>query len=75
MARDLRRYARQTNLGLIVGFISLLLIVGEGLIYLFYGRSAAIMGIICILASLVPVTMIIGALWIIEKIVRAQNLD
>jgi hypothetical protein len=75
MARDLRRYAHQTNLGLIIGFVSILLIVGEGLIYLFYGKSAAIMGLICILASLVPVIMIIAALRIIETIVKATNKD
>ena len=51
MSRDLRQYARQTNFRLIVGFILLLFIVGDGLIYLFYGQGAALMGLICLLGG------------------------
>ena len=75
MSHDLRQYARQTNIRLIIGFILLLLIVGDGLIYLFYGRGAAMMGLICILAGLAPILLILGALWIIDWIVRANNKD
>lgn len=75
MGYDLRKYARQTNIRLIIGFILLLLIVGDGLIYLFYGRGAAIMGFICILAGLAPIVLIIIALWLIDWIVRANNTE
>jgi TM2 domain-containing membrane protein YozV len=75
MSHDLRQYARQTNIRLIIGFILLLLIVGDGLIYLFYGRGAAMMGLICILAGLTPILLILVALWIIDWIVRANNKD
>jgi membrane protein implicated in regulation of membrane protease activity len=75
MSRDLRRYARQTNIRLIIGFILLLLIIGDGLILLFYGRGAAITGLICIFAGLAPVILILVALWIIDLIVRANNID
>jgi hypothetical protein len=75
VSHDLRQYARQTNIRLIIGFILLLLIVGDGLIYLFYGRGAAMMGLICILAGLAPILLILGALWIIDWIVRANNKD
>ncbi len=71
MGRDLRRYARQTNVRLVVGFLILLLFVGDGLIYLFYGRYAAMMGGICILVGLVPVVLIVAALWVIDTIVKA----
>ncbi len=75
MGRDLRHYARQTNLRLVAGFLFLLLLVGDGLIYLFYGRYAATMGLICILAGLVPAAMVLGALWVIDRIVKAGRSD
>ncbi len=71
MGRDLRQYARQTNVRLVAGFLALLLLVGDGLIYLFYGRYAALMGLICILAGLVPVVLILAALWVVDRVVKA----
>ncbi len=75
MGRDLRQYARQTNFRLVAGFVLLLLVVGDGLIYLFYSRYAAAMGLICILAGLAPVVMILVALWVIDRIVGASGMD
>jgi hypothetical protein len=74
MSRDLRQYARQTSFQLIVGFLVLLFIVGDGLIYLFYGRNAAIMGLICILAGLSPLVLIFLTLWFIDWISRSNQL-
>lgn len=73
MGHDIRQYARETNVRLIAGFILLLLFVGDGLIFLFYGRNAAIMGLICILGGLTPVFLIVFSLWIIDWIVRSTN--
>ena len=42
MTRDLRKYARQTNIRLGVGAVLVLLIVGLGLIYFIYGPGAAV---------------------------------
>jgi uncharacterized SAM-binding protein YcdF (DUF218 family) len=71
MARDLRHYARQTNVQLTVGFILLLLIVGDGLIYFFYGREAALLGLLCILSGLVPLALVwlvlIGMEWLVKR--------
>lgn len=68
MSRDLRKYASQTNTRLIVGALALLFVVGDGLIYLFYGRGAAFMGLLCLMAGIVPIalTLIVLALlnWI-----------
>lgn len=75
MGHDLRHYARQTNVRLAIGFVVILLFVGDGLIYIFYGRSAAMMGMVCILAGLAPLTLIMLALWIIDRIVRAHHQD
>ena len=73
MGRDLRKYARQTNLRLVFGFVFILFLIGDGLIYLFYGRSAAITGFFCLLAGLAPILMILIAFWIINLILKANK--
>ncbi len=70
MTRDLRRYARQTYIRLLVGFILLLIIVGDGLIWIMWGREAALLGLVCILTGLTPLVLIFLVLWGIEWIVR-----
>ena len=75
MRRDLRQYARQTNTRLLIGFIFLLFLVGDGLIYIFIGREAALMGLICLLSTLAPVLLILVALWVIDWIAQRANKD
>jgi len=70
MSRDLRKYARSTNIRLAVGAILLLVIVGIGLIYLVYGQSAAMMGLTCLLAGLSPVILIVLILFLLDWIVK-----
>ncbi len=68
--RDLRQYARQTNVRLALGAFILLFVVGVGLIWLIYGGSAAGLALTCLLAALVPVILIlavfIGIEWILK---------
>lgn len=73
MGRDLRQYARQTNLRLIIGFMLLLFIVGDGLIYIFYGRNAALMGLLCLLAGLIPLILILLTLWLIDWVAKSNK--
>jgi hypothetical protein len=73
VSRDLRKYARQTNIRLLVGFILLLLLVGDGLIYLIYGPGAAVSGLLCILAGLSPLLLIYLVLVIIDRIANIEN--
>jgi len=68
VTRDLRKYARRTNLRLILGFVLILLLVGEGLIYWFYGQGAALFGLVCLLGTLVPIGGILIFFWILERI-------
>jgi hypothetical protein len=75
MVRDLRQYAKQTNLRLLIGFLLLLFFIGDGLILLFFGKQAALMGIICLLAGLSPVILIIMALWFIDWVVRRNKTE
>jgi hypothetical protein len=75
MTRDLRKYAHQTNVRLVVGALFLLFIIGVGLIYLFYGKSAAVLGFLCLLAGMVPVFLIWLALTILDWIAKRGNRD
>ena len=75
MTRDLRKYAQQTNVRLLAGFILLLFIIGDGLIYAFYGRQSAIMGLVCILGGIAPLLLIVVVLWGMEWIVKRANRE
>lgn len=70
MTRDLRKYARNTNIGLLVGFILLLFVVGDGLIWIIYGQQAALMGLACLLVGLAPLVLIGAVLLGIDWITR-----
>ena len=69
--KDLREYAKQTNLRLALGAFVLLFVVGVGLIWLFYGEGAAGLGFTCLLAALFPVMLIVFIFlamdWIIKR--------
>jgi hypothetical protein len=71
MGKDLRHYTRQTQTRLIIGFLILVFLVGDGLIFIFYGREAGIFGLICIGGALVPVLIIALFLWIAERVVKS----
>ncbi len=70
MKRDLRAYARGTNVHLAVGAFVLLFGVGLGLIYIIYGPGAAGVGLLCLLGSLVPIALTLFFLYGIDWIVR-----
>lgn len=73
MTRDLRKYARQTNVRLGVGAFLLLLIVGTGLIYYIYGPGAAVGGLLCLGAAVVPIGLIYLSLAILDWIQKRAN--
>lgn len=66
--RDLREYAKQTGVRLVLGALILLLVVGVGLIWIIYGEGAAGMGLTCLLAALFPVILILSVFVVIEWI-------
>jgi TM2 domain-containing membrane protein YozV len=71
--RDLRRYAQQTNTRLIVGGILVLFLVGDGLIYLIYGRQAALLGFVCLLGGLSPIALIWLSLAVLEWVTKRAD--
>jgi len=68
--RDLRAYARSTQVRILLGALALLLGVGGILIYLFYGPGGAAMGLVCLAVALAPVILIAGAFWVLERLAR-----
>lgn len=68
MKRDLREYARQTNIQLAVAAFVLIFGLGVGLIYLIYGPGAAGIGLLCLLGALVPIALIFISLYVIDWI-------
>jgi hypothetical protein len=75
VSRDLRKYNRQTNIRLIIGALILLFIVGDGLIYLVYGTSAALTGFLCLLAGMAPVVLVILIILLLDWITKHVNRD
>jgi hypothetical protein len=75
MSRDLRRYARQTQFRLILGLLLMLGIVGDALIYVFYGIRAALFGLLCIAGVLGPILIIVIIFAIIDWIVKRSNRE
>ncbi|TFG48263.1 MAG: hypothetical protein E4H33_04490 [Anaerolineales bacterium] len=73
MSRDLRKYTQKTETRLIVGFIFLVFLVGDGLIFIFYGTGAGMVGLTCLLGALVPVLLIVLFLWITDKVVKNRE--
>ena len=73
--RDLREYAKQTNVRLGVGAFLLLFVVGLGLIYIIYGSYAAIMGMLCLLAGVTPLVLIFLAVALLDWIQKRANND
>jgi hypothetical protein len=75
MKRDLREYARSTNVRLAIGAFSLLFVIGLGLIYLIYGAGAAVAGFLCLLAGLTPVALILVIFYFLDRIVKRAGRE
>ena len=73
MASDLRRYARQTNLRLVAGFLLIIFVIGDGLIWWLDGREAALLGVVCLAAGLAPLIFIALFLWLLDIVVQRDR--
>jgi multisubunit Na+/H+ antiporter MnhB subunit len=69
--KDLREYARQTNVRLALGAFLLLFVVGVALVWIIYGENAAGMAFTCLLAALFPIILILFVFvafeWILKR--------
>jgi len=61
--RKLLSYSTQTRLCSIFWFTGILLFVGLGLVWNFYGFQAALFGLLCILGFTIPLLLITIALF------------
>lgn len=75
MSNDLRKYARQTQIQLIVGGIIMLFVVGLGLIAAFYGIEAALLGLVCLLGVFLPISAIVLLLGGLDILLKFLNRD
>lgn len=66
--RDMRAYARGTQRRLIVGGLLTIAVLGTGLVWWIYGSDAGRLALLCILAGLAPGLMIVGWLWLLDRI-------
>ncbi len=75
MSRDLRKYASETNIRLIIGGLFLVFVVGIGLIYVFYGQGAALIGLLCLIVGLIPVILIWLMFFILDIITKRAKKE
>ena len=75
MSKNLRKYAEDTNIQLVICALLLLFIVGDGLIYLIYGKEAALMGLLCLLGGVAPILIIILFMILLNWVVKQTNKD
>ena len=73
--RDVTKYMQQTNVRIVIGALILIFIVGDGLIYVFYGAGPAMMGLVCLAGGMVPVLLILVFVSIIAWSVKRANRE
>jgi hypothetical protein len=73
MSKDLREYAKSTQTRLIAGFLLLVFFLGDGLIFLVYGKGAGLAGLICLMGAMLPILLIVFFLWIADRIVENRD--
>jgi mannose/fructose/N-acetylgalactosamine-specific phosphotransferase system component IIC len=73
MSFDSRKHFTQTNRRLVVGFLIILFLIGDGLIYLLYGAYPALMGLLCLGAGLIPLLGIGLIFRLLERVSRSRD--
>jgi hypothetical protein len=58
-----------------VGVLIIIFLIGDGLIYLIYGKEAGQMALICTGLGLIPVGFIWGILWLFGWFVRSVDRE
>lgn len=68
-----QRHRRQTRARLILGGMLVLLVVGGGLVWLFYGRTAAFTAVLCLVGSAAVMALLWLILTLLERWVRDED--
>lgn len=68
--RDLRRYSKQTQTRVVLGFLLILFLIGDGLIWWLMGSEAGVFALSCTVVGLAPVLLVVFGLGVIEWLVR-----
>jgi len=68
--KNLRQYMKQTRTRLMIGFLALVFIIGDGLVYIFYGRESFLMALLCTGLALMPVLLVALWLWVMEILTK-----
>ena len=63
--RDLRAYARSTQVRLLLGFLVLMVVVGTALVAAIYGAEAAKLALLCASLGFAPLALIFVLLWLL----------
>jgi len=72
MTDDLRSYAKKTRSRLVIWFLIILFTVGLGLIWVFYGQRAALLGFLCLSGISIPIGLIALVLLGLSKVVDKE---
>lgn len=75
MTQDLRKYNAQTTRRMIYWGLGLLLVVGLGLIAVFYGWGASLFGLVCLIGMALPISFVLLALFGLDKLVGWLDPD
>lgn len=67
------RHRRQTRARLILGGMLVLLVVGGGLVWLFYGRTAAFTAVVCLLGAAAVMALLWLILTLLERWVKDEE--
>jgi hypothetical protein len=58
---------------LIIGGLFILLVVGDGLVWIIYGDEAALLGLLCVGTGLSPILIVLIFFWIIDRIIHHEH--
>jgi len=73
VSRDLREYTKNTRARLVIGFLVLVFLVGDGLIFIFYGKEAGLLGLACLVGALIPVLLVVILLAVADRVVKKNQ--
>jgi energy-converting hydrogenase Eha subunit E len=73
MAKNPSNYNSQTRSRLVIWFVVLLFTLGLGLIWLVYGKSAALIGFFCLLGMVIPVGLVALVMFGLNKVNKKIN--